>query len=174
MIFYFVYTSVLCYSISLYLYIFRTKRTTIKASVFGKGKGVPKSAKPSPITMPKTPSVAAPSKSSSTAPSRKTSTDEIIDLEEQEEVRNKVMVEGAGTAADRMGVDDSDKNMAEAPADDAIAKAESSQQQATDEHESNVDKLLREDRARSYAVLDVLMAEVWPEDDPEFIALDKF
>ena len=105
--------------------------------------------------MPQTPAVAAPSKSSTVASSHKID-DDIIDLEENEETHDQVMAERTGTATGKKHIDGSDEKMAEAPADDAIAKAGSSKQKVAATKESAFEKLVREDRDRSYAALDVL------------------
>ena len=151
--------------------VHRPRKPLIRSFVSSKGKGVPQDPKPSPAVVPPTPSAAAPSKASAT-PSQQTSIDGIIHVDDDDDDEETLAAVMARRSKATSGKEQVIEKKAEASAKDVMAKPESARQQV-EEGRSNFDKLVREDRERSYATLAVLQEEIWPEDDREFKQLDR-
>ena len=149
--------------------VHRPRKPPVKPSASGKGKGVPQDPKPSPAVVSATPSAAVPSKASAT-PSQQTSIDGVIHVDDDDEETLAVVMARKNRAAS--GKEHAVEKKVEASAKDATANPESSKQQV-EEEQSAFDKLVMEDRERSYAALAVLQEEIWPEDDREFEHLDR-
>ena len=96
-----------------------------------------------------------------------------VDIEDDDDDTplSEVMAKRAEIASGK----ESNVNMVEAQAKDAIAKGGSSKPSSSDHEKSSAfERLIKEDRARSYKLLDVMMSEIWPEGDLEFKDLREF
>jgi len=136
-----------------------------------KTKKTPPAPQASPSVNPPTPSAAAPPKPSTTPVVDTTTVADVEDDEDQTPLSD-LMAKRAGTTSSRKEAAD---KMAEAPAKDAIAKGGSSGPSSSEATKKTAfERLIKEDRERSYKVLNVMMSEIFPEDDPEFQAIRDY
>ena len=136
-----------------------------------KAKKTPPVSQASPSVIPPTPSTVVPPKPSATPVA---DTTVLVDVEDDDDnvPLCEVLAKRAETAS---GKKESNANVAEAPAKDAIAKGGSSKPSSSEAAKKTAfERLIKEDRARSYKVLNVMMAEIFLEDDPEFKAIRDF
>ena len=140
-------------------------------SYAAKGKKTPPVSQATPSVVPPTPSTVVPPKPSATPVIDTTMP---VDVEDDDDnvPLSKVLAKRAETSS---GKKESTVDMAEAQAKDAIAKGGSSKPSSSEAtKKSAFERLIKEDRTRSYKVLNVMMAEIFPEDDPEFKAIRDF
>jgi len=143
----------------------------VAKAYLSKTKKTPPAPQASPSVIPPTPSAAAPPKPSAT-PVVDTTT--VVDVEDDDDQTplSDLMAKRAETAS---GKKESADKMAEAPAKDAITKGGSSKPSSSEAAKKTAfEQLIKEDRARSYEVLNVMMAEIFPEDEPEFKAIRDY